>query len=265
MHALHDHIARLVASRLKEHRIVVWYDPRGEFEPFVAELPAKPSGASDLPKIEVGGTSATLARFDGSFFALRASVEEITAGEKPDLLLIYVPAQEPDRTVSVLMELEKAGAGHSSNQYPLKRHAREVLKRKLTDGVIDEMLRPDGLTYADLVELVRQSEGNGGTASILKSIYSQAASNEALIATWLADGSQDERLEAKGAVPELLALVRSRLGLDVDPLWSLADGRARVWRYVLVNEFRADLGGAQPASIGRIAAPTTSQQAETIG
>ena len=38
MHPLHEYIARQVAEWVKSRVVVVWYDPRREFEPFVAEL-----------------------------------------------------------------------------------------------------------------------------------------------------------------------------------------------------------------------------------
>lgn len=38
MHPLHDYVSRQLADKLKARRVVVWYDPRREFEPFIAEL-----------------------------------------------------------------------------------------------------------------------------------------------------------------------------------------------------------------------------------
>ena len=37
MHPLHDYIARQVSERLKDHRIVVMYDPRSELPKFFEE------------------------------------------------------------------------------------------------------------------------------------------------------------------------------------------------------------------------------------
>ena len=42
-HPLHVYIAEQLARHLNNHRVVVWYDPRSEFEPFVSELGGKPS------------------------------------------------------------------------------------------------------------------------------------------------------------------------------------------------------------------------------
>ena len=46
MHLLHVYIAEQLARHLNNHRVVVWYDPRSEFEPFVSELGGKPLSAT---------------------------------------------------------------------------------------------------------------------------------------------------------------------------------------------------------------------------
>ena len=38
MHPLHDYVARQIAEKLKIKKVIVWYDPRREFAPFIAEL-----------------------------------------------------------------------------------------------------------------------------------------------------------------------------------------------------------------------------------
>ena len=72
-------------------------------------------------------------------FELRAVVEPFVSGDTPDHVVIYLPGCERDRRGSVLMELEKAGECYEPQ---LKRLARNVLRQRYTDGVIDEMLAP---------------------------------------------------------------------------------------------------------------------------
>ena len=38
MHELHEHLTNIVAERLKNRRVVTWYDPRREFTAYVGEL-----------------------------------------------------------------------------------------------------------------------------------------------------------------------------------------------------------------------------------
>jgi hypothetical protein len=74
--------------------------------------------------------------------------------DRPEPLLIYVPGVRRDEKGSVLMEL---GGGCYEPQ--LKRLARDVLRERYIDGVIDEMLAPERLTSADVVALLKQGSG----------------------------------------------------------------------------------------------------------
>ena len=38
MHPLHDYVAKQLAEKLKSKKLVVWYDARREFAPFIAEV-----------------------------------------------------------------------------------------------------------------------------------------------------------------------------------------------------------------------------------
>ena len=38
MHPLHDYVAKQLAEKLKAKKLVVWYDARREFCPFVGEV-----------------------------------------------------------------------------------------------------------------------------------------------------------------------------------------------------------------------------------
>ena len=68
---------------------------------------------------------------------------------------------------SLLMELEKGGEClEPQTNWSLKRLARTVLREKFTDGDIDEMLAPGNLTYQDVEGYLKQSAGNGKTASM---------------------------------------------------------------------------------------------------
>ncbi|HQP89239.1 MAG TPA: PglZ domain-containing protein, partial [Thermoanaerobaculia bacterium] len=111
-HPLHDYVARQVADRLKARRIVVWYDPRREFEAFMAEARGGPGPVSGTSSLSLFGQAATLAEFDGSFLAVRVAVEPLVSVDAPGPLLVYVPGVEKDRKGSLLMELEAAGEAY---------------------------------------------------------------------------------------------------------------------------------------------------------
>jgi hypothetical protein len=260
MHPLHDYLAESLADKLKARRVVVWYDVRGEFVPFVEELRGGPNRPGNLATVCVGDTNAQLAEYDGSFFQLRSVVEPVMAADTPEPLLVYVPGVERDLKASVLMEMEKSGECY---QPQLKRLARNVLAERFTAGVIDDILAPERVAYEDLARQLSTSDG-AEPPSMLKAIFHDLSGNDAILAAWLARDSRDEKLAAKEAIPELSRLVKARLDLDLPEGASIAKMRALTLRYVLGSEFRLDLGCAPPASLGAVPVPKNKDQEAAI-
>ena len=60
MHTLHDYVAKQLGDKLKDRRVVVWYDERCEFQPFVDEVRGGPRTASESVQVNIGGTRASL-------------------------------------------------------------------------------------------------------------------------------------------------------------------------------------------------------------
>src|SRR5436309_1739984 len=107
MHPLHDYVARQLAEKVKSKKLVVWYDARGEFVPFIAEVRGGARTRSELMPVSFAGIVTCLVEYAGSMFELRAVVEPHVSGDIPDSVVIYLPGCERDRRASVLMELEK--------------------------------------------------------------------------------------------------------------------------------------------------------------
>ena len=101
------------------------------------------------------------------------------------------------------MELEKGGTTYEPQ---LKRHARTLLRQFYTDGVIDDMLARDSLTYDDVVSYLEQARA-GGQGSMLKTIFG-GASSEVLLTQWLADESHDDEIVEKQALGRAAPLDR---------------------------------------------------------
>src|SRR3954453_6060911 len=96
---------------LGKHRVVVFYDPRHEYAPyFDRDLERVGGGGAGIENVLVDERLTVFARYDGSFFGLRAAIEPVVRRDEPGCLLVYVPGVEPDPKASVLMEIEKAGA-----------------------------------------------------------------------------------------------------------------------------------------------------------
>lgn len=250
MHEMHEYISQQIEEKLKTRRVVVWYDANKEFEQYIAEL-----GADDAGHMRIGDTVIHLAYFASSFYALRLEVEPLVAGDLPAPLLIYIPCVSRDPKGSVLMELEKAGTVYEPQ---LKRVARTVLRGRYTDGMIDEMLAPERICYADIVKYLVQAESMG-QPSILKAIFGEHQDSTAILATWLASDEHDGEIIEKEAVNELNKLIGAYLGLDIAEDTLLTDTRVKTIRYVLVGEFRADLQCEPPIIVGMIPAPSNQE------
>lgn len=254
MHPLHDRISALLHAHLASKRIVVWYDPRKEFEPYFTELlDGKTTGEALVPvkfkklKVQVGV-------FRGSYFALRQQAEPHYAKEEPDHLLLYLPGESWAQKSSPLMELDLAG--HRYTDLSLRREARHCLKDLgYSDGVIDDLLRPESLGYTDLVRVLAGG-GEGQGSGLLRTVFKETDS-ESLIATWLADPSTDETLGQKDAGAELIKLVASRVGATLPA--ELPKARRILFRYLLVNEFRSDLQGSTVELPGSVPAAGTKE------
>lgn len=144
MHPLHDYFAKQLADKLTRRGVVVWYDPRREFTPFFDELRERPRAGPALVPIQVAGVAAQLAEYDGSMFELRALAEPLVAGDVPGKLVVYLPGLDVEPRASVLLELELAGE-RITGHYKLKQLARNVLRDRYTDGVIDELTDRPGV------------------------------------------------------------------------------------------------------------------------
>jgi PglZ domain len=261
MHTLHDYVAKQLADKLNERRLVVWYDERCEFQPFVDEMRGGPRTASEPIPVAIGGTKASIAEYAGSLFELRAVVEPLVGGDKPDALVIYIPGLAHDSKASVLMELEKAGRTWKPE---LKQLAKNVLLQKYTLGVVDEMLPFDRKVSYD--DLSRAAAGNSGAEppSILKSIFHDASGNDGLLTAWLVSDVRDAEIVSKQATRELTKLVKARLAVDLGADSPLAKLRAITLRYVLAGEFRLDLSCEAPATLDGVAKPPTKNEESAV-
>ncbi len=260
MHPFHDYLCHQLDDMLKKRGIVVFYDPRREFETFFGdELKEVGTGYDGLPRVFVNERLTFVAHHDGSMFALRSAVEPIADLDKPEPLIVYLPGIDRDRQASVLMELEKSGTAYEPQ---LKRLALNILRKRFTDGQIDEMLRPASVSYEDIVSFLQQGAG-GESASVLRTIYGGAQS-EVLITRWLADDEKDATILAKDATSELLKLIESRVGLPIPDTISIAEARDKLVRYVLVSEFRSDLECDPPQSVAMIPEPPSKDHLDRI-
>jgi hypothetical protein len=267
MNALNEYLAEKLEEHLAERRIVVWYDPKREFEAFVSGLGEAVSigtGQPGLADVSLGNLSIRLVVGSGSLYGVKLAIEPDFAKERPDPLLIYLPGVERDSKHSPLMELEMAGKCWTPQaNMNLRRVVREILRDFMSDGDIDEVVNRSSLTFSDAAALIAQ-RGTKEAISILKVIY-PSSDTASLLAAWIAQPDRDAELEAKGGSAELLRLISARVGLGLPEETSIEDTREKLLRFVLVNEFREHLKDSKaPGSLAMIPAPTTEEHLSTV-
>jgi len=257
MNPLPEYLHIQLEDELRSRRVVVWYDAEREFQTFVDGLERKTDGV--LPQVSVGRIQATLAIYDGSFFALRLEVEPLVESPKPEPLLIYVPGEHPSEKGSPLKELECAGKLYERT---LSKVAKSLLKRTCTEGTIDEMFRDRKLGYDDVFRLLEP--GKDGESSILKLVLGELDA-PSMLARWLQDTSTDMEIENKGGRREFTRLVALKCGLTLPETGKLAEHRDQLCRYLLLNEFRQDLQCPEPASLAMVPRAALKEQRDFIG
>ncbi len=261
MHLLHDYVAKQLADKIRSHRVVVWYDERSEFAPFVAELRGGLAPGSEPAIVSVGSYNVQLTEYAGSMFELRAAVEPHISSDAPEPIVLYLPGCTHDLRASVLMEIEKAGTTWKPQ---LKQLVRNVLLQKYTQGVVDEMLTFDRkVAYEDLARAASGSDGSE-PPSILKSVFHGASGNDGLLAAWIASDARDDDIARKDATRELIKLVRAYLGLELPEDAALSKLRAITLRYILAGEFRSDLLCGPPASLDGIPSPHSKSEEAAV-
>jgi len=240
-HLLQEYVSKQLASHLRDRRVVVWFDPRVEFSPYIRELAGDNDTEESVLSVEIDGLHASLACGHDSLYSLRARIEPLVAVDEPEPLVVYIRGMESSHG-SPLKELEFAGRPWTPQ---LRKLARNALRARFTDGVIDDLLAPAHLAYQDIVAAV--AAGGEDAPSMLKTVLG-GSNSETQIASWLADPGVDRAVADKEATAELAKLLSSRLGLDLSgddlPRW-----RATVARYVLATEFRSDLEGDAPKQL----------------
>src|SRR5262249_44700888 len=95
MGVVSEYLRDLIATQVQEQSLVVWFDPEGRYQAFAAGL--------ELPNTRV-------ARYEGSFFALRHAIGPLLAGERPPQLVVYIDGLAEAEAYGALAELTAPGA-----------------------------------------------------------------------------------------------------------------------------------------------------------
>ncbi|MDW8403769.1 PglZ domain-containing protein [Chloroflexus sp.] len=247
-----DYLRKTIARQIEEHEshIVLWFDPERHYTAFAQSL--------SLPGV-------TVARYEGSFFALRHAIDDLLKGDDPPRLLVYVPLAEED-THDALSELAataailKPGQGSTQRNTRLSVVARRALRPVLGDEKADEVARQveaDRLSLADLDQL---GSVDGGSA-VIKTIFGTTDPQDVALA-FLDTERHDEKIIARKAIDELAQLFGRAFGVTWPGNLECSGLRIRLARHLLTVEFLASLTGTPPPELATIRLPTDPEVLE---
>ena len=231
-----DHLAGELARKLQRHGVVIWDDREQSYGSVVAEI---------VPE----GTA--VAKFDGSWFALRREVEGQLAGTTPPNLLIYVSAPAPDP--DPLEELRAIGAP-SPHRSLLPTVIRSSLRGQLTDRRLEEL----GKQCRTLAE-VEAAIDAGASEADARLMTLVGESGTSAIARALLSGSYDEHLSD----PSLLDAARAFFAQATGAASTAPDAaalRSEVFRHFVLTAVHDATGALPDELIGSFASPTVPQR-----
>jgi hypothetical protein len=233
------YLAQLILKQVEERGVVVWYDPEGVYSQVIPNL---------------AWPDTTLARYDGSFIALRHQVDPLLNDSRPPRLVVYVPLERA-ATHSALIELDCAGTVMQPRQQPpacntrLSVVARHALKPILSEEQIAEIelqVEAGKLSLADLDALADQ--GRDLSSGVLNLIFSSANPQDVALA-FLHDDRLDPEIVRKFATSDLQRLLELNFDLARPTSNTLADWRGALGRHLLLTELSAALQTDLPASV----------------
>ena len=232
--AVRDHLAGELVKKLQRHGVVIWDDREQSYGSVVGEI--APDGTA-------------VAKFDGSWFALRRGIEAQLAGTTPPNLLVYVSASVPDP--DPLEELRAIGEPHRTL---LPTVIRASLRGQLTDRRLEE-LGKQCQTVAE-VEAALDAGASEADARLMALV---SESGTSAIARALLSGSYDEQL----ADPSLLDAARAFFAEATGAAANVSGGaalRSEVFRHFVLTAVHGATGALPDEFIGSFAPPTAPQR-----
>lgn len=237
MTAPREHLVEELARKLQRHGVVIWDDHEQSYGSVVCEI--APEGTS-------------VAKFDGSWFALRREIEAHLTGTTPPSLLVYVSASKPDP--DPLAELRAVGTSHRSR---LSTIIRSSLRGQFTERRLEELVK-QCQTLAE-VEAALDAGASEADARLMTLV---SESGTSAIARALLSGSYDEQLSD----PSLLDAARGFFAQATGVASTAADGaalRSEVFRHFVLTTVH-DATGALPDELIASFTPPTAPQCKTV-
>lgn len=242
-----ESLVQLIAKQVDEKGLVVWYDPEQAY--------AKAAEKLFIP-------STTVARYEGSFFRLRKTIDHLLNEQQPPRLVVYLPIERTE-THSALIELDCAGVIMQPRQQPpacntrLSVVARNALKPILGEDQVSEIERQvesGKLSLADLDALA--DKGKDISTGVLALVFGSANPQEVGLA-FLHSDNYDQEIGKKECGKELCHLLHVSFDIEFPAAETLSNWRVRLGRHILMTDLFAALKKHVPASLSSVSVAET--------
>lgn len=244
------HVRELVLSRLKDKRVVVWYDPERVFHDLFLAF-----DAPSIVKVDAS-TSVLRARRDADQ-AWQALFDVDSMGPPPAPLLIYVPAQhgttEEDQRADPFGHFAVCGAAFGADGAErLPSIARKVLADR--EDEVERLFAEGTPTVAQLDALA------GGTryALVLETLGTEVPGRVAARLLCRPGDLRGPLRTAPGLLAELRRLLADAYGFDQETELPLDAIEPALAQWLLFNELAFDLPGELPESVAHVPRADTS-------
>jgi hypothetical protein len=238
--AVSDHLRSLVERQVRDHGLVVWFDPDGHYRDFVSDL--------SLP-------DATIEICGESFFQLRHRIEPYLSADRdrPPRLVVYVPRSE-EETRAALVELTEPGVVMRPGDSSINRNTRlKVLAKTALRPVlgneqaakIERDVASGKYSLSDLDQLTDRQP------SVVSLIFGAAYPQEVAL-KFLGDNQYDSDLVARQAVSDLASLLDRTFGVSLSREASCDELRTVLARHVLSTEFVRSISGSLPPQLSSV-------------
>lgn len=229
---LRDALAEEIGRVLRQSGVVVWQDEHGEYPGVVAA---------------VCPPDVRLVVYDGSWFALRRSVEDLLSGHEPPMLLVYSPVLPP--ADDPLAEIRAAGREYKRRLATLVRNA---LAGELAATRIEQIAK-EARTFEEA-----EVAATGAASAGVRLVAIFGTSDVQRIAFAVLDGSRDDAVDAEDAWDEVAATLRDAYGGALDG--GRGALRGALARHLLLAELHGVAGGLPDALEQAFVAPSAPQR-----
>lgn len=240
--AVSDHLRGLVERQVKDHGLVVWFDPDLYYRDFVGSL-SLPGTA-----IEVCGES---------FFELRHRIEPHLSADRdrPPRLVVYVPRSE-EETRAALVELTGPGVVMRPGDSSINRNTRlKVVAKTALRPVLgnEQATKVEKDVASGKYSLTDLDQLTDRQPSVVSLIFGAAYPRDVAL-KFLGDTQYDSDLIDKQAVSDLASLLERTFGVSLSGEDSCDELRTVLARHVLSTEFVHSISGALPPQLSSIKA-----------